>query len=220
MSLFVKAHRLLSVRQRNFIKSKKGRLVPDKVLFPHPKGGWVDAWLDEKGFILRSEEEHIISLLKNGEIKSMIIPTAPDPKLEDKIVSRFLAKVAFECVPYYAFNGNQYDDDFIDQNNLHPLREYARFGIGEYWPYSQRRIYSEEDRFMNTDIQPTPYEIMHELDFLMIALDDIYFILVIMGIEYVINLNGPTIESYESWLKLNNHISPIRRGKEYMIERK
>jgi hypothetical protein len=207
----------INLRQRNLIRSKKGRLVPDKILFPHPKAGWVETWIDEKGFILRSEDTDVISLIKEGKITSMIIPTVPVLDYPDSILSRFLAKAALELVAYYSFGGGTYDDEFISQNNLDALRQYARYGIGTFWPYHQRRIYTEEDRFMNIDIQPEPYEILHEMDFLMTSLEHIYLILVIMGVEYVIRLNIPEIESYQQWLTANNDRSPVRRGKEYMV---
>jgi hypothetical protein len=209
----------INLRQRNVIRSKKRRLVPDKVLFPHPKGGWVDAWIDEQGFILRSEDTGIIELLKEGKIKSMMIPTVPEVIYPNPVVSRFLAKTALEMVAYYTFGEGPYTDDFIDQNNLHPIREYARYGTGPFWPYHQRRIYTEDDRFMNTDIQPTPYEILHEFDFLMTDLEHVYSVMVIMGVEYVIRLNRPEIASYQQWLGVNEGRAPIHRGKEYMVSK-
>lgn len=207
----------VNIRQRNIIRSKKGRLVPDKVLFPHPKGGWVETWIDEKGFILRSEDNEVISLIREGKIKRMIIPTVPVLDYPDPVLSRFLAKAALELLAYYSVEGGPYNDDFIAQNNLDALREYARYGSGSFWPYHQRRIYTEDDRFINTDIQPDPYEILHEMDFLMTSLEHIYLVLVIMGVEYVIRLNAPEIETYNHWLAANDGRSPIRRGKEYMV---
>lgn len=70
---------------------------------------------------------------------------------------------------------------------------------------------------MNTDIQPTPYEILHEFDFLMTNLEHVYSVMVIMGVEYVIRLNSPEFDSYQQWLGDNKGRSPIRRGKEYMV---
>jgi hypothetical protein len=207
----------INLRQRNLIRSKKRRLVPDKVLFPHPQGGWAEVWIDEQGFILRSEDTHIASLIKEGKINSMIIPTIPEVDYPNAVISRFLAKAALESVAYYSFGKGPYTDDFIEQNNLDPLREYARYGIGPFWPYHQRRIYTEEDRFVNTDIQPGPYEILHEFDFLMIDYEHIYLALVIMGVEYVIRMNQPEIETYQQWLAENKGRSPIRRGKEFMV---
>lgn len=81
-----------NVRYRNFINSKKGRLVPDKMLFPHEEGGWVDACLDQDGFILDPKDEKIIDLIESGKLNQLIIPIIAKPDEYDPEVSRFLAK--------------------------------------------------------------------------------------------------------------------------------
>lgn len=48
-----------------------------------------------------------------------------------------------------------------DTDILKNLREYARFGIGKYWQYSQRRVYSEGSFFIK-DGESTPYKLLHE----------------------------------------------------------
>jgi hypothetical protein len=53
-----------NVRYRNFITTKKGRLVADKTLFPHKEGGWADVCIDEKGLIFDSKDSHIINLIR------------------------------------------------------------------------------------------------------------------------------------------------------------
>jgi hypothetical protein len=85
-----------NLRYRNFIITKRGRLVPDKTLFPHKDGGWADVWLDEKGFIIDSKDKHIIELIKDGKINKLVIPIIDQPEENDYEVSRFLAKAALE----------------------------------------------------------------------------------------------------------------------------
>ncbi len=208
-----------NIRFRNLIQTKKRRLVPDKALLMHPKGGWVDMWLDDKGFIFKNEDSEKTSLIVNGECNSLIIPICPDPEKEDFIVSRFLAKVALESLTLKFIDSKEWIEEIIEKKELDPLREYARFGKGNIWEYSQRRIYSEEDRFSDPIHHPEPYEILHEMDFLYIDNKILYYALVIMGIEYVINLGGSEIEYYENWLKENNNVSPIRRYSEFMIKK-
>jgi len=208
-----------NLRHRNFIKTKKGRLVPDKALLMHPKGGWVEMWIDENGFIFNHEDHEKIELIANGECKSLIIPTFPDPEKEDKIVSRFLAKAALESLVYKYVHAKDWIEEIIEKKELDPIRDYARYGKGDFWEYNQRRIYDEEDRFFDPVHHPEPYEILHELDFIHIDGKILYFILVIMGIEYSINLGGSEIEYYQKWLVENNGDSPIRRFSEYMIKR-
>jgi hypothetical protein len=45
-----------------------------------------------------------------------------------------------------------------------------------------------------------------------------YAIIVIMGIEFAINLAYPEVDYYKEWSK-NNNISPIRRFSEKMISK-
>ena len=209
-----------NLRYRNLIRTKKGRLVTDKALIIHPEGGWVDMWIDEKGLIFRHEDSDKTSLIANGQCKSLIIPTAPDPEPNNQFISKFLAKAALESLAYYRLNVSGWIDELIIAKELDPLRDYARFGRGcKLWKYNQRRIYNEEDRFTDPINHPEPYEILHELDFLNLD-GELYYVLVIMGIEYVINMGGNEIANFQEWLIENDNVSTIRRYSEYMINQK
>jgi hypothetical protein len=39
--------------------------------------------------------------------------------------------------------------------------------------------------------------------------NECYFVLAIFGVEYVINIAGPSIDGYRQWLKENNEKSPL-----------
>lgn len=206
-----------NLRHRNFITTKKGRLVPDKTLFPHKEGGWADVWLDEKGFILDSKDQHIIELIKNGKINQIIIPIIDQPDENDYDVSRFLAKAALEFLTDRIKDDKFWLEEIINKVELDPIRNYARYGKGSFWNYHQRRIYTEETRFTDPIYHPGPYEILHEMDILYSEDMVMYFVIVIMGIEYAINIAHPETDYYKEWLLKNNNISPIRRYSERMI---
>ncbi|HTB30802.1 MAG TPA: HNH endonuclease [Bacteroidia bacterium] len=206
-----------SVRSRNFITSKKRRLVPDKVLFPHKEGGWADVCFDKNGFILEQKDKHIIDLISSGKLNRLIIPIIDKPAENDYEVSRFLAKVGLEFLAYKIKGDSYWIDELVSNEELNPIRNYARFGIGKFWKYSQRRIYGEEARFIDPIHHPEPYEILHEFDFLYTQEGIMYFIIVIMGMEFAINMAEPETEFYEKWLQENNGISPIRRFTERMV---
>lgn len=199
-----------SARHRNDILTKKGHLVPNKVLILHKDAGWVDMWKDEKGIIFRHEDMGIIKLISEQVVTKLIIPIIPEPEKNDRIMSRFLAKAALEFLAYKLCRCEGWNEEIVDKVELNPLREYSRFDKGEIWKYHQRRIYSEEDRFIDPIYHPQPYKILHELDFLYIDNKFMFFILVIMGIEFVINLGGPEIETYIEWITKNNGVSPVR----------
>ena len=206
-----------NVRSRNFIETKKGRLVPDKALFPYKTGGWVDMWLDEKGFIFDSKDNHIIEQIKNGTFNKIIIPHIDKPEENDYDVSRFLAKVGLEFLTYKIIDDDEWINEILEKKELDPIRNYARYGKGSFWKYHQRRIYDEDDRFTDPINHPEPYEILHEFDLLYTEDRIMYFVMTIMGIEFAINLGGSQIDYYKKWLIDNNNVSPIRRHSERLI---
>ena len=209
-----------NVRYRNFITTKKDRLVPDKTLFPYKTGGWVDMWLDEKGFIFDPKDSHIIDQIKDGTFNKIIIPIIDHPEEKDYEVSRLLAKVALEFLTYRIVHDEEWIQEIINNTQLDPIRNHARYGTGGYWEYHQRRIYSEDDRFVDPINHPEPYEILHEFDILYTDDMVMYFVMVIMGIEYAINLAGSETDYYKKWLTDNNNISPIKRNTERIIKDK
>ncbi len=217
----------VSLRHRNFIKTKKNHSVPSKILLPHPNAGWINAWIDdnEDGLsICFEDDENVISLIKDGAINKMIIPILLEPTPNNYILSRFLAKCAFEFLVFRTKEENFLDfSECLKEEQFEPLRKYARYGEGcKFWPYHQRRIYGEGDLFIGFEREKS-YEILHEMDFLSIELErkniegeehvlvELYFILVIMGIEYAIHLAAPEIDGYERWLENNNFKSPVER---------
>lgn len=207
-----------NVRHRNFIKSKKNRLVSDKVLFPYKTAGWTEVCMDQQGITFDQNSDHIINQIIDGSIKKMIIPILDAPQKDDPIFSRFLAKVALEFLIYRISDNKKLLDEITEDENLDPLRNYARYGKGGFWKYHQRRIYSENDRFIEPYNHPAPYEILHEIDLLYTKRFELYLVLVIMGIEYTINFAGSETQGYLEWLEENGNISPISRLNEMRIE--
>lgn len=206
-----------NVRFRNNILSKKGRNTPYKTLFPHSKGGWADIWLDDKGIVFDSKDDHIIELIKEGNVNKLMFEIVDQPEEENYTMSRFLAKAALESLCFMGLQDKSWMVEIRTMETLDPLRNYARYGKGKQWVYNQRRIYDEEDRFTDPIHHPEPYEVLHEMDFLYIPPGVYYFVLVIMGVEYVINCGGSELDLFHDWLKQNNNRSPIHRGTERII---
>lgn len=50
---------------------------------------------------------------------------------------------------------------------------------------------------------------IHEYDFLYLENKYLYFICIILGIEYCINIGDRQLEKYEQWLRVNNYKSPL-----------
>jgi hypothetical protein len=149
-------------------------------------------------------EEGIVS----GRINRVIVP-ASGSKPNHQLFSRFLGKVAVECMALQLLkNGPHMLPEFIDDEQVDLLRNYSRFGkTGLEWPYSERQIYSADFVFPGKNGES--YEVLHEWTFLYTNKTEMYFVLAILGVEYAINMGGPDIEGYGLWLKENNGCSPL-----------
>ncbi len=103
-------------------------------------------------------------------------------------------------------------DSFVDDESFVSLKNHVRRGINNIWPCSVRRIYDAKKRWADT-ITGESYQVMNEFDFLLTDELECYFILALFGMEYTINVVGPSIEGYEKWLKDHNYESPLYYGR-------
>lgn len=102
----------------------------------------------------------------------------------DIILSRFIAKMALESLYYLT-----QDIDFIFDDQLDDIRNYARFGgARKSWPIYMRRIYSLDT--IHYDEDGGMYEILHEFSFQKAHNNRWMYVIIIFGIEYTISLSG------------------------------
>lgn len=209
----------VNVRSRNIVESKKGRVPIDSGMVIKPSLEKVNIGYHKGKHFIYFDNEESFKRAMSSKSGSLIIREIPEPERDNIYMSRFLSKVALEFLTqrFYLLPGGL--EEILNKKELDPIREYARYGKGKFWIYKQRRIYKETDRFVDLVYHPEPYEILHEIDFLYIDEKVLYFIIVIFGIEYVINMGASEIEIYEKWLTENDHKSPIRRGTEKMIKK-
>lgn len=194
-----------NVRHRAQIESKKGRIPIEKALIISPTIAKAEIIFDKHDrTIVNILDESVAEKIAKSSHGSMIIQTIDKPEDNDKIVSRFLAKMAVEGLLFYLINEEGWIDEIMTNKGLDEIKRFARYGQGtDFWPYHQRRIYSEDTRFNHPDIAIKNYEVLHEFKILPTKEEHYYFVVVIMGIEYAISLGGPGIDSYKDWLKEN-----------------
>ena len=212
----------VSMRFRNEILTKKGRFVKEKLFFPEvKKSSEVVMYTTDDGLKEAVVDEELYGLIEAGKTKTMIGPYIPEPEYPNVIMSRFLAKCAYEHF-LYNMGKEQYDlcvQELLCEESdiLKALREYARYGKGEYWQYNQRKIYSEGDVVFNQD-EDLNYEILHEMKFFTrehkrfpngYVEAEVYFVMAIAGIEYAICMSDPNISEYQKWIEEHNDISPL-----------
>lgn len=205
-----------SLRGRLMIENKKGKT-------PRIMGFTKDKDTIEIGFSI-NENKIIEVLYKNEKTlnsfltgKDIYVPLIPEPPLNDLYVSKFIGKIALEAFAHRLSSLNDWQDDFVDHKELDELRHFVRFGIGySFWPYHIRRIDGENQ--IKYDKKSNKYlEKLNEYDFLIPddpsinedihLLDNLYFVMAIMGIEYTINLTNKGLNRYITWLSANNNKS-------------
>lgn len=217
-----------SYRFRNEILTKKDKLVKESAIFPSAfKSTEITMQTTDEGIIASFNDEDIVKIInKNGGKGIMITAGTLSPEYPSQIMSRFLAKCAYEYF-LYSMGESNYDlciQEFLaeDSDQLQSIREYARFGKGACWQYHQRRIYSEGTLFMDAE-HNSPYEPLHEMklfatdvQYLDGGLTEVilYYILAIGGIEYAICLNSPDISGYQRWLEEHDFHSPLEKETE------
>lgn len=220
----------VSMRFRNEILTKKGKFVREKMIFPRVlKSCEVEMKMTRNGLIASFNDMELYELIEAGKVGTMIGLYIPEPEYSNTIMSRFLAKCAYE---YFLYIMGKEKYDLCVQNLLgskfdvlKDLREYARYGKGKDWHYNQRRIYSEGDCFINKS-ENNLYEILHEMKLFTTEHTrypndnfeaEIYFIMCIAGIEYAICISDSDISGYQKWLEKHNGISPLSDESETLI---
>lgn len=210
----------VSMRRRNDIRTKKGKFVAEEMFFPgaHKIS---ETRLDFEAGVFYISDEDVIKSIVAGKCNRAISLYIEEPEYPNKTMSRFLAKCAYESIfllggehDYQLWLKKRDNKDFMFQD-FEKLRQFARYGIGE-WPYSQRRIYNEGTFFSYKGGEP--YEVLHEQKFFFREVErideysimaELYFVLVICGIEYVISVTDPDISGFLQWLKDHPGQSPI-----------
>jgi hypothetical protein len=148
----------------------------------------------------------------------MIVPFNSAPEENNSYVSKFLCKVALESLVYRIKSNPDLINEIIDHVQLDYIRDYVRRGNKPaFWEYHQRRIYEETDMFYCEKISAEPYEVLHEFDFIYSDEGEMFFVLVIMGIEYVISMADENISGYRKWLIQNGGGIPLQYGDELKV---
>lgn len=152
----------------------------------------------------------------NGPLKQihgrLYVPAPTFPNL-DYTTSRFIAKVGLEVLAYQLQDVPGSNDEIVLNNGLDDIRAYVRKGRpGVVWPIHTRRIYPSA--WVIREEAGITYECLHEWRLLTLPTSEkgcleVYAVIAIFGIEYVINLGGPILDSYDKWLADNSYQSPL-----------
>ncbi len=155
------------------------------------------------------DESRFIQNIRASTGGTLIIPVPVEP--DSYVISRFLGKVAIEVLAQRALQASVPEglDEIIDKRELDDLRNHVRRGHPKKtpWAFHQRRIYPEEETFYEEGYGH--YQVLHEYTLLYTDKKELYFVLALLGLEFVINMAGSDIGGYLDWLRRNGNRSPL-----------
>jgi hypothetical protein len=195
-------------RSRQGIRNKRSLVPPMAGLVPGARLA-ADIWLDGKSLSLsgRNEDEdrRMTEAILSGRARSVYIPIVD--AIDERIMSRFLAKVAIEIMAHRLMEVEGWEEPLIDDPQLDSLRRFARVGDKPVaWPFSRRRIYGEND----CQIEPRcDFQVLHEFTLLYTEQRELYAVICVFGEEFAMNCAGPEISGYETWLEQHGGRSPL-----------
>ena len=124
--------------------------------------------------------------------------------------SRFLGKIALEAIAGRLFPTPGWNEEIVDNDSFDQLRDYVRRDRGAIWPFVYRTLYPANVVFQDN---VTSFEVLHEYDFLLIDNQYLFFVFVLFGVEFSINMNDYSNSEFIKWSEENEHVSHLYSGK-------
>ena len=198
----------LYFKERRFsaaVQNKRGHVVP--VDGSHPKSGTrIQVYADTGGGISigahsAADEARLIKTLLGQSEGTLIFPLATLP--DERVLARFVGKVGLEVMASRLIQAGKSHEDLVDEPALDELRNFVRRGGGpRQWSVAQRQLYSPDTLFSSDHEH---YVILHEYELLFRLIEKTndlyacYISLVLFGEEFVLNMNGPSLNGFETW---------------------
>lgn len=153
------------------------------------------------------DQQQLQDTLAAGLSNPLLFVIEMDPPKRE--MSRFLCKMALEVVAE-ACSSREGDWEFIvDAEFYDNARTYAREGTNfSEWPYSQRRIFPERTLMRHPESGEW-VQAGFGCCWFMNKRRETLFVFCFYGIEFVINVGGPSIRGYQEWLEDHGNISPM-----------
>jgi hypothetical protein len=152
------------------------------------------------------QSEAIKEIISLGKVELIVPMSSDEPNDNDYITAKFLGKMAIEYFAQRIINDTypMSIDSFIDDVHFDTLRNFVRYGIGDKWSYHKRRIYTQNKAWKD-DITGVEYQILNESNFLLTDFGELYFVFMLFGVEYTLNMVWNSIDGYLDWLQQNNN---------------
>ena len=202
---FLESETIRVLRQELELENKRGKIIKD---YAYPRVGkeYVKQVGENTYLIYTKETKKESDLAADvAEYKKYCENTDKQLLEENIFVSRLLAKMAVEYFVYRCGCSDEVCEYVVSDEIFKSIREYARYGNRKIWKYNARRIYSRHEAYNGDPFTAANWEI----DFLFLENGEVYFIIVMFGIEYAINMGGSYNDGFKYWLENNDYRSPL-----------
>jgi HNH endonuclease len=204
-------HWMRNLRAWHRVPSKKGKFPS---LLGHIAGSdiQVNMRLGETGSIQlgaeRRGEAVALADAMQGNFQTPLIFTIEDV-VPQREMSRFLAKMTLEACAEIFVRDVHLLEEMMAQPFYDSIRNFARYGTGPHiWPFSQRTIFPA-DTLMQDPATNEWVTAGFGCTLFMTRRSETFFAFVMYGVEFVINVGGPSTTGYGEWLAEHNVISPL-----------
>lgn len=201
------------LREQRFemsVASKRGRIPSIRGVFASPLFAVeLSKTPDELGTGImaldETREAAFVHALQSSKAGRLYVPKGTPPP--DVVTARFVGKVGLEALAFRVLDVPGALEEIVNKPELDALRSYVRRGYPESpWPVHQREVYPSGRKFTDG---AEPFEVLHEFTFLYTDECELYIVLAIFGVEYVMNLGERSLSGYHRWLSEHNNASPL-----------
>lgn len=127
-----------------------------------------------------------------------------------RTMGRFIGKVGLEALAHRTREVDGWEAEIIEKSELDGIREYVRYDRSKQdWAFSFRPIYPVNAVFTDEE---QAYQVIHEYDLLYTERNELYAVVVILGVEFALNLGGPEVDGYVDWVRAHDFRSPLYAG--------
>lgn len=156
----------------------------------------------------RKSEASALTEVIEGGFDRPVIFTVED-EVPEKAMVRFLAKMALEALAECFVHDQAGLASLVDEPFFDNIRALARVGTkSQDWPIHRRRIYPVET-MMRHAVTGDWVQAGFGCSLFISRRGETLFAFCLYGMEFVINVGGPSIRGYEEWLRENDGISPL-----------
>ncbi|WP_232535888.1 MULTISPECIES: hypothetical protein [Pseudomonas] len=151
-------------------------------------------------------DAHLTNFSAESDSSPFLFKIEIDPP--QKEMSRFLAMMALEALALrYVKLGSV--DVIIDDPAYDAIRRFARYGEGvDYWPYHRQVLFSMDAQMRHPDTgQWVHAGFGHDL--ILTPHPETYFTFLLYGVNFAINLGGPSVHGYKLWLQEHDPLQRI-----------